>query len=84
MSSRINLQDAAGGLVYIPSRAVVYKLGKEQENEQRVPTDHATLAEPAVVPLISVTSGNGMAQVYYNGDVWWAHAADIYEVKKES
>ena len=82
MSKRkFNLQEATGGLVYIPSQTRVYKLGEKQANDSRVPTQHATLREPAVVPLISVAPAGTMAKVYYNGGVWWADASDLYEVE---
>ena len=80
MSTKIKFpQDSVGGLTYIPSEVVVYKLAQDG-NGSLVPTDHATLSEPAVVPLIS--SVGSLAKVYYNGELWWVDPTDLYEVEK--
>jgi hypothetical protein len=81
---KLDLQGAAGQLAYIPSKVVVYKLSEQVfGSASRVPTEHATLHEPAIVPLIYATPAGNMAKVYYNGGVWWADADDLYEVEKK-
>jgi hypothetical protein len=83
MHRKINLQESIGGLAYIPSAVVVYKLGGDSTNlEALVPTEHKTLREPAIVPLLSAAESGTMAKVYYNGGVWWADADDLYEVEQ--
>ena len=87
MNKKLNSKEgclvaAVGGLAYIPSEVVVYKLERARDDESGVPTEHATLSEPAIVPLISVTPQGNMAKVYYNGSLWWADSDDLYEVEE--
>ena len=77
-SRKLNARTAAGGLAYIPSQTVVYKMGLDNNHT----TDHATLTEPAIVPLISMGDAGTTAKVYYKGGVWWANTSDLYEVEE--
>ena len=63
-----------GSLVYIPSKATVFKI-----DEKQVVTKQYSLDEPAIVPLIEIKSATH-GRVYFKGEAWWAHLSDFYEV----
>ena len=84
MSNRkLNLRNGAGGLAYVPSQTVVYKLERHPGSDQNlVPTAQTTLEKPAIVPLVSIDHTGPKAKIYYDGDLWWANASDLYEVEE--
>ena len=63
-----------GSLVYIPSKATVFKL-----DDKQVVTKQHSLDEPAIVPLLEINNSSH-ARVYFKGEAWWANMSDFYEV----
>ena len=76
-----NLREAVGSLAYIPSEVVVFKLTETKDSNH--PAAWTVVHEPAVVPLLSVTTTGMLAEIYYEGDHWWVDAGDLYEVSEK-